>query len=185
MTDKELIQQCITEYGKSVYNFCVHLACSKAEAEDLYQDTFLLLMEKKDDLDMDKNPKSYLFSFALNLWRNKRRKQRVRNILTGYRFSLDDTDEEGNSLADTVADLAKGPEEIAVQRDVYARVRSAVAKLPDKYREVVLLYYGAGFGQAEIACMLRIPEGTVKSRLSYAKGRLRKMLSEMEVHHER
>ncbi len=173
MTKKELVEQCITEYGQSVYSFCLHMTRSKTEAEDLYQDTFLLLMEKWKSLDMGQNPKSYLLALAFNLWRNKRRKQRIRDLLAGRTLSLDDADREGCSFADSLADGAKTPEELSIEKEAYQKIQDAVARLPDKYREVILLYYGTDLKQSEIARVLQIPEGTVKSRLSAAKGKLK------------
>ena len=73
MTDIEL-EQFITEYGGDIYSFCCCLTGSRQEADDLYQDTFLKAVEKKDILDAAGNPKSYLLSVAARLWKNQRRK---------------------------------------------------------------------------------------------------------------
>ena len=61
MTDIEL-EQFITEYGGDIYSFCCCLTGSRQEADDLYQETFLRAIEKKQILDAEGNPKSYLLS---------------------------------------------------------------------------------------------------------------------------
>ncbi|MDD2960369.1 MAG: sigma-70 family RNA polymerase sigma factor, partial [Lachnospiraceae bacterium] len=58
MTEKEL-EQCINAYGKEIYSFCRHLTMNQTEADDLYQDTFLKLIELKSKIDFKNNPKSY------------------------------------------------------------------------------------------------------------------------------
>ena len=72
MNHKEL-ETCIRTYGKDIYSFCCRLTGSRQEADDLYQDTFLKMVELKERLDITSNPKSYLLSVAVNLWRNRRR----------------------------------------------------------------------------------------------------------------
>ena len=69
MTDFEL-EQFITEYGADIYSFCCCLTGSRQEADDLYQETFLRAIEKKQILDAEGNPKSYLLSVAIRLWKN-------------------------------------------------------------------------------------------------------------------
>ena len=71
MTIQEL-EQFIALYGKDIYSFCVYLAGS--EADDLYQDTFLEAVKKKESISKDGNPKSYLLSVSVNLWNNRKRK---------------------------------------------------------------------------------------------------------------
>ena len=73
------LEQCIQEYGKEVYSFCLHLTGVREWADELYQDTFLTAMEHTTQLhnDANANPKSYLLSVAIRLWKNKRRSGRI------------------------------------------------------------------------------------------------------------
>lgn len=73
MTRLEL-EQCISKYGKDIYSFCRYLTRNQQEAEDLYQDTFLRMIQLKENVQMDSNPKSYLLSVAMSIWKNRRRK---------------------------------------------------------------------------------------------------------------
>ena len=68
------MEQCIKEYGRDIYSFCRHLTRSQQEADDLYQDIFLKAMELQEKLIWQDNPKSYLLSVAVRLWKNRRRK---------------------------------------------------------------------------------------------------------------
>lgn len=85
---REELEKWLTTYGRSVYSFCQKLTKDKAEAEDLYQDTFLKMVELYDRLDIRQNPKSYLLSVAVNLWRNKKRKFSWRQCICGRWDSL-------------------------------------------------------------------------------------------------
>jgi RNA polymerase sigma-70 factor (ECF subfamily) len=78
MTIQEL-EQCIALYGKDIYSFCRHLANDRDLADDLYQDTFLEALKKISDIRYRDNPKSYLLSIALRIWKNRVRKIAWRN----------------------------------------------------------------------------------------------------------
>ena len=95
---KTKLENCIWEYGRDIYSFCRSLTLNLQEADDLYQDTFLKAMELIHDIDCEKNPKSYLISIALRLWKNKKRKYAWRNRIANVfsmtdELNLDDTEE--------------------------------------------------------------------------------------------
>lgn len=72
------LEKCIELYGKDIYAFCRQLTYSQQEAEELYQDTFLKAMELLQKIDAGQNPKSYLLSIALRLWKNHKKKYATR-----------------------------------------------------------------------------------------------------------
>lgn len=78
MTIQEL-EKCITLYDKDIYSLCYHLTKDKQEADELYQDTFLEAVKKLEKINVKDNPKSYLLSIAIRLWKNKIRKIAWRN----------------------------------------------------------------------------------------------------------
>ena len=61
-------------HGKSIYSFCRHLTENAADADDLYQETFLKAVELHWQIDAAQNPKGFLVAVAARLWRNRRRK---------------------------------------------------------------------------------------------------------------
>lgn len=167
MTIQEL-EQVIAQSGKDIYSFCLHVTGSKLLADELYQDTFLKATEKMDKLQADGNLKSYLLSVALMLWRNQRRKSAWR-----YRIAPAVVFDEkiGEVLGDS-EDILQD----CVREEQCQIVRKAVFALPEKYRLPVLLYYMEDMTVAEAAGIMGIPPGTVKSRLSTARKRLRSEL---------
>lgn len=75
------IEKCIDSFGTDIYRFCIKLCLAQADAEDLYQQTFLKALEIEWTLDWGKNPKALFFSLAHNLWKSDRRKQARRNTI--------------------------------------------------------------------------------------------------------
>ena len=173
MTHVEM-KQFIAEYGADIYSFCCCLTGSRQEADDLYQETFLRAVEKQKHLDTAGSPKSYLLSVAVYLWKNQRRK-------AGWRRRIADTEYYGQEdtemrREDPSDDL---PEQKVIRQEMQKTVRTAVLRLPDKMKVTVLLYYMEERSVEEIAEILRIPKGTVKSRLHQARKILRKELEYM------
>lgn len=168
MNHKEL-EMCIRTYGKDIYSFCCHLTHNRQEADDLYQDTFLTALELLDQLDAGRNPKSCLLSVAVNQWRNRKRKFAWRRRITGAQVSLDDMETDLPMAQETV-------EEAMIFQEETRMVQKAVAALPEKYRLPVLLFYMEDLKMVEIAAVLKLPQGTVKSRLFQARKVLQKEL---------
>ena len=173
MTVLEL-EQCIEEYGKEVYSFCLHLTGVREWADELYQDTFLTAMEHITRLhnDAGANPKSYLLSVAIRLWKNKRRKAAWRRRIAPEQSM----DAPGGEMLTDETGLTDSIETEVLRAEERRQVQRAVDALPEKYRVVVLLYYMEELPLAQIASLLHIPSGTVKSRLHQARKLLRQQL---------
>ena len=171
MTIVEL-EQCIDQYGKDIYSFCRYATGSIQEGEELYQDTFLKAVELMEKVDVNQNPRSFLLSIAIKLWKNKRRKYAWRQRIAGME-SLEEKDEYQNipSILDDSL-----PEERLLQKEQNALVRSSIQELSQKYQILLYLYYTSELSTREIAACLKLPEGTVKSRLHKARILLKEKL---------
>lgn len=168
-------EQFIQDNGKDILRFCRMTCGDKESGDELYQDTMLKLLEKKEHLDFRQNIKSYALSISMLLWKNKRKKYANRKRLVPME-SIDRMEEKGN-LA--IKDLTvNSPENYMIQTDISNAVQRIVANLPEMYRMPIHLYYSANMPVQEIAQVLHIPEGTVKSRMNKAR-RLLKI--ELEV----
>lgn len=167
--DVRQLEQCIQEYGKDIYAFCNHLTRNKQEAEELYQDTFLKAMELARQIDSKKNPKGYLASIALRIWKNRKRKYAWRGRIAG-------TEELKEEMAAEAGLQDFSPEEFVLHQEMQAQVREAVAHLEDRYRIPVYLYYTLQLPIGQIGRILKLPQGTVKSRLHKARKLLKQEL---------
>ncbi len=164
MTITEL-EKCVDDYGKDIFNFCIQMTGNRQEGEDLYQDTFMKAVELLKKIDTDNNPKGYLLSIAVRLWKNKRRKQGWRWRIAGME-SLDEKEERAEQFAGTQENL---PEEEMLCREERALVRRCIRELNERYRIPVYLHYCGQLSVKETADCLKLPEGTVKSRLHKAR----------------
>ena len=163
MTIQEL-EQWIARYGKDIYSFCLHLTLHKELAEDLYQDTFLTAMNKLHVIRGEENPKSYLLSIALRNWKNQVRKAAWRNRIAPQ-FPAE-------AVEETVAAAPEDGAEEILKEEEKQMLWKSVRNLPEKWRIPILLYYMEELSLEEIAKILSIPQGTVKSRLYHARKQL-------------
>ena len=162
------LETCIDEYGKDIYAFCRYITKDVSEAEELYQDTFLKAMEILLRIEYESNPKSYLLSIALRLWKNQNRKKAWRMRIAPTENLTEERIrdfESGNMIEDTIL--------IREQRDF---VRKQVEMLEEKYRIPIYLFYTEQLTVEVIGKILKLPTGTVKSRLHKARKILKKEL---------
>lgn len=169
MTKQELAE-CIDAYGRDIYSFCRYLAGTVQEADELYQDTWLRTVELLESIDSAGNIKSYCLSVAVGIWKNKKRKFAWRRRIAGTQSYLDDERRE------LLADQSPTSEERVLEAEQIRLVRKAVYELPEKLKTVTLLYYMEDLSTAQIAEVLKVSAGTVKSRLYHARLLLKKKL---------
>lgn len=164
MTIAEL-EQMIDSHGKEVYSFCLHITGNRQEAEELYQDTFLKATELIHKIERDGNPKSYFCSIAIFLWRNRKRKYIWRQrIVPVENAEVMDREEGYEALQEQ-----NTPEQQLIKKEQIKYVQKCIGELDEKYKIPLCLYYSAGFSVKEIAECLKLPQGTIKSRLHKAR----------------
>ena len=164
--DKEKALKLLVEkYSNSLYKFSLHLCKDLKETEDLFQDTWVKVFKKLEKFNIDKRFETWLFTIAINTYKDGyRKKKRWLNRVKDY-FDNDEKDRE-------MAMVPSGeglPQRDIIKSEEKEQIRSAVNKLKDEYRILVILYYFERLSYSEISEMLSIPEGTIKSRLN--KGR--------------
>lgn len=166
-------EQFVQDNGKDILRFCRMTCGDKDSGDELYQDTMLKLLEKTQQLDVQQNVKSYALSISILLWKNKKKKYANRNRL----IPMESLECMGNEDNPVIADIsATSPESCIMQEDERNTIQQVIAKLPEKYRTPIHLYYSADMPVQEIARVLQIPKGTVKSRMNKAKHLLKKEL---------
>jgi len=158
----------VDEYNEIIWRFCRSLTYSKEDAEDLFQDTFLKAFEQLQKINASNNPKGFLFSTAVYLWKSKKRKYARRERLAPVQAM---TDDEAASDIDIEDD-------IMAQEDTRV-VRELVHSLPEKIKIPIILYYTMQMSLTDIAATLKLPVGTVKSRLHKARKIIEKGLVEV------
>ncbi|GHU51046.1 RNA polymerase sigma factor [Clostridia bacterium] len=151
-------------YGDSVYKFCRSLTYAREDADDLFQEVFLKAFEQFHKISGSDNPKAFLFSSAIYVWKSWKRKHARRSRLA----PVEELDENIPGVAD-VEEAVFASEEVRLVREI-------VAALPEKFRLPVVLYYTLEMSLPDIASALNLPGGTVKSRLFKARKLIKKGL---------
>ena len=172
--NEQQMEQLVQCWGKDLLRFCRITTGNREDGDELYQDTMLMLLEKRDRLDALQNVKAYAASAALKLWKGRRRKL-ARRLSLVPQESLEGLSEQGIQPG-----TVSSAEEILMEQVQIRTVRQLVQQLPEKYRLPIQLYYSAGLTVAAIAQVLKLPENTVKSRLHRGKKTIRTKLEEME-----
>jgi RNA polymerase sigma-70 factor (ECF subfamily) len=169
--DHQEFARLVKRWEEPIRRLCVRMIGDVHRGEDLKQDTFLRLFEKRKDYEPTGRFSTFLWRVALNLCYDElRRRQRRREFLC-------DNNAEGseNESMEPAAD-GPGPDARAATLEEGELVRQAVLQLPDIYRTVVVLRHYEDLKLAKIAEVLDIPEGTVNSRMAEALSRLSRIL---------
>ena len=162
------------EHLDALYGYAMTLTRDKTEAEDLVQETYLRAVRAANQPAPEGNLKAWLFVVMRNAWFNDiRHKQHGQRI-----FEFNDE----NATTDA-SDASSNPHVVYLRKLERDLVREAIASLPVRYREIVVLRDLEGFSYQEIANVLNCPAGTVMSRLGRARGRLRNVLSARQKVH--
>ncbi|PZD97114.1 RNA polymerase subunit sigma-24 [Paenibacillus sambharensis] len=168
--DIEELHELMEQHGKALYGFCLRLMGNKEDTDDLYQETLLKAIEGHSKVDRNRNPKAFLLSIAIGLRKNQRRKFSWRQrIAPTVAF---------NEAADTSYMFTKedSPEDAVLTMELRCKIQAAADGLCDKLKIPLYMYYTADMSIEEIASVLKIPSGTVKSRLYQARKAMKKEL---------
>lgn len=160
----------------ALYRYGYRLTQNEKDAEDLLQDTFLRAYRFWDKYEKGSNCKAWLFRIMKNLFLNKVDKQKRSLDET----SLDDTEEWYlySQLKDGGPESVRNdPASIFEVKDWGVQIQEAIDRLPEEFREPLVLFDGEGLSYQQIAEIMDLPIGTVRSRLNRARKRLQKELA--------
>ncbi len=165
----EAFELLVRRHSEELYRFLVRFTGSPAAAEDIVQETFLQVHLSAASFDNSRRLKPWLFTIAANKARDLLR-SRARRPEMPLDATVGTSEEEGQRFLDFLADAANPPSAALEEDEEREFVRSILAKMPEHLREVLVLSYYHRFPYKEIADILEVPLGTVKSRLHAAVG---------------
>ncbi|RYX85880.1 sigma-70 family RNA polymerase sigma factor [bacterium] len=171
--DLKAFEEIYQMYHRRIYNAVYGMLGDPDDAQDVTQDVFMRLYDALPTLRADEAFSTYLYRIALNLCRDRaRRKKRVR-------FQSMDTpraDDEGDVEPMEFPDQGKLPEELLTGDELQRRVREAVLTLSNDHKAVIVMHHFQGMEVNDIARILGVPTGTVKSRLARGRDQLHRKL---------
>ena len=150
-----------------MYRFLFHFMGNASDAEDLTQETFLNLFRKLEMHDPRQKFTAWLITMA-------------RNLAISYHRKHAPTPLAPEIVAEAIRDVLPGPENAAMWKETANELHLAIQKLPEDLREAVIFRYLLDLPLQDVALLLEIPEGTVKSRVFKARQELRDALARQE-----
>ncbi len=163
--NRPAFEELVHRYEKELYGYLRNYLSDPDMAEDVFQLTFLQIYLKCDRFEPERRLRPWLYAVATNqAIDHQRRFGRHRMASLDRRMGKDDESETG-AFGELFDSHDRGPVEETENRDQADEIRRAVDQLPEPIRQVVILIYFQGLKYREAAQALRIPLGTVKSRL--------------------
>ncbi|MCP4200674.1 MAG: sigma-70 family RNA polymerase sigma factor [bacterium] len=165
--DTQAFGELYQQFESMVYNLALRMSGNPADAEDIAQETFIRAYRHLGKFKGRSSLKTWVFRIAVNC-SNTRLRRRGRHLAQ----RVDDSESE----LERAADEGRSPEERAVATDLSASVRVGLEHLPSHYREAVLLRDFEDMNYSEIAEVLGVRIGTVRSRIARGREQLRRWL---------
>jgi RNA polymerase sigma-70 factor, ECF subfamily len=156
--DPELLDRLIEQYEYRLFRYLVYLTASRERAEDIFQETWIRVLERGHQYDGKSKFEAWLFAIARHLvidWQRQKKAQ-----------SLDAmTDPEEGAPFEVADESEPSPLRLVLTREREENVQTSLGQVPAIYREVLLLRFQEELKLEEIAVVLETPISTVKSRL--------------------
>jgi RNA polymerase sigma-70 factor (ECF subfamily) len=166
--DTAVFEQLVFKYQDRIYNLCRHMLGSTHDAEDAAQDTFLKAYQKLKDFKPEASLYTWLYRIAVNTCLDYKKKPFFESL---FRKS----DEEEESFKEPSSDWPS-PEKLYESKQLGIALHNNIKRLPKKLRTAIILKEIEGLSYDEIADILEISVGTVKSRISRAREELKGLM---------
>lgn len=170
-------------YGPAIHHFFRRRGYGREESRDLAQDTFLKAYKGLSGFRADANLHTWLLSIATNVWKNDLRSRQADKRSAMRTVEMDALPVEEEPAIETEGMAAApsrppNPLDEVLEQERNARLRTAIADLPPRMRQVVRLRIDRGLKYQEIAIILQVSIDTVKTQLHQARRRLREALGD-------
>jgi len=173
--DERAFSELVRRYQGRVMNLIGRVLNDRECADDLAQEVFVRVFVHRRNYRRGSKLSTWVFTIAANLAKNEiRRRVRRRNW-----FSLDAMQEVTKDSTSALADPTEGRDRTLEREQLQKELGLAIATIPEKYRLSLLLRDGEGLPYEEIAQVLGIPGGTVRSRINRARSMLKRKLQPM------
>jgi RNA polymerase sigma-70 factor (ECF subfamily) len=171
----------IGQYSQPLYSLIARSLQDPADAADITQEVFIKVFRSIRSFHGESSLRTWMYRIALHEASNQRRwwsrhKKQELTIDTPVGASETDESEDALCLGATLADGQISPYQQAEHAELKGRVEDSLRKLPEAFRTVVVLREMEGFSYEEIAEILDVPAGTVKSRLTRGRAALKEIL---------
>ena len=170
--DFSAMDELVQRHYRNVFNLAFRLSGNYDDAQDIVSEAFIRVHNALPNFRGDANFTTWLYRIVKNVFLDERKKQRVRN-----HASLEEmVDLEDSAVSRQVEDPTPGPESLIERGERADTIQKAVGTLPEAQRVMIALYHFHHRSYEEIAEVMNLPIGTVKSRLNRARLALKNKL---------
>ncbi len=164
-------------YNRRIYNLCYRFTNSPDDAQDLTQDVFIRVYRTMGSYNLEKGAfTTWLTTLTRNLLVDHFRRSKQDRVTDSIDAGLREED-DSLSLGDRLEDPLPTPDDRLASKETQKMVQMALARISPDLREAVILRDLQDMDYKEIATVLRVPEGTVKSRINRGRMELARLLS--------
>jgi len=175
--DAEAWEQLVRQHSRRIYNICYRFTGSAENADDLAQEVFIKIYRTLTSFDPDRGAfTTWVTTMTRNLLVDHFRKTKQERATDSLDAGLGDEDDSA-TLGDRIQDAAPSADDRIQRRETQEMVQKAIQKLSPELREAVILRDLQDMDYKDIASALKVPEGTVKSRINRGRMELAKILS--------
>ena len=182
--DQRAWNQMVAGQHKRVYAICYRFTNDPTDAEDITQDVFIKVYRNLSSFDATKGSfQTWITTLTRNMLVDNYRRTRLDRATDSLDATLSGDpygDQSGPTMADRLADTRQNQEQRFAGLELKATIQQALKKLSPELREAVILRDLEDMDYKEIAIILKIPEGTVKSRISRGRAELARLLQRIE-----
>ena len=172
------VEQLVCEHARFVFRIACSILRDHHEAEDAAQEVFLRVLKYKKRLPDVREQKSWLARIAWRCAIDRSQKLRARGH-SDLPLSQGDDDAEVASALRSLRDTSADPEQLAASAQMNSLLEKMIASLPDNLRTTLSISTVQELSSAEVAVILGIPEGSVRTRLMRARKLLKEKMSQM------
>jgi RNA polymerase sigma-70 factor (ECF subfamily) len=169
--DQSAFEVLVLKYQDRIYNLCRHMLGNAHDAQDAAQDVFIKAYRNLGRFKPDASLYTWLYRIAVNTCLDHKKKPIFESLFKN-------TDEGDEYLAEQVSD-EPSPERLYESKQMGDALQKSLSRLPPKLRAAIILKEVEGLPYEEIAEVLDISMGTVKSRISRARNELRELMKEI------
>ena len=171
--EEAAFHEIVSRYKDSLYAFLRRFLSRQDFIEDVFQETFLQLFASRESFDPTRSLRPWLFTIAANKAKDALRKRR-RTSAIPIGTMAESQDLSFDDVLNALTSDTTTPYDKLQKSETAVRVRKIIANMPENLREILILAYFNKFSYKQMARILSIPIGTVKSRLHTAVGRFAK-----------
>ena len=166
-------------YKNSLLNYVFRFLGDYELGADIVQETFIRVFRSLESYNGKAKFSTWIYTIAINLSRTEFQRRKRYSMLSIHDSSLVEQNDEGNSFEHQIEDNRYRPDKMVEDKNIEESIQKALLLISDTNRELIILRDVQGMSYEEIADIMNLPLGTVKSRINRGREQLQKLLKDL------